>query len=181
MKIRAWAGVLLAAGFATAVHAEESSGFYAGSGAGMYTLDFDDLDFDESAAMLRLFGGYRLNEFVSFEAGFTNLFESSADVLGVDVELDGTAWDLSVRPSFPISDRFSAFGVLGWTEYDFEISASGGGLSVTDTGSDGDLHYGLGGAWSLTDQWTLRGEWVTVDVSEADFSQFSVSATYNFR
>lgn len=181
MKNRAWAFALLAAGLATAAHAEDTSGFYAGSGAGMYTLDFDGLDFDESAPTLRVFGGYRLNEYVSFEAGFTNLFEASRNVSGIDVEVDGTTWDLSVRPSFPINDRFSAFGVLGWTEYDFEISASGGGVTATGSGSDGDLEYGLGGAWNVTDQWMLRGEWLMVDVSDADFSMFSVSATYNFR
>ena len=41
--------------------------------------------------------------------------------------------------------------------------------------------YGVGAAFDVTDNWSLRGEWVTVDVSDADFGMLSVSATYNFR
>ena len=41
--------------------------------------------------------------------------------------------------------------------------------------------YGLGAGWNITDNWNLRGEWTAIDVSDADFGVFSVSATYNFR
>ena len=63
-------------------HADDQKGFYAGSGAGMYYVDFDGMDYDESAASVRIFGGYTLNEYVSFEAGYASLFETSADVKG---------------------------------------------------------------------------------------------------
>jgi opacity protein-like surface antigen len=171
---------MLATGLCGFAQAEEQ-GFYAGSGAGMYYIDIDGLDFDESAATLRLFGGYQLNQYVSFEAGFTKLFESSSEIFGVDVDLDGTAWDLSVRPSLPLSDDFTAYGILGWTEYEFEISADAGSVTVSDKDSDSDLHYGLGAAWTLNDSWKLRGEWTMVDVDDVDFGMLSLSAAYTFR
>lgn len=180
MKSRALVVGLLATGLCGAVQAEEQ-GFYAGSGAGMYYIDIDGLDFDESAASLRLFGGYQLNEYVAFEAGYTKLFEASTEVLGTDVDLDGTAWDVSVRPSFPVAESLTAYAILGWTEYDFEVSASAGGVSASGDGGDGDLHYGLGGAFSVNDSWLVRGEWSTVDVEDTDFGMFSLSAVYNFR
>lgn len=180
MKSRVLVTGLVAAGLCGAVQAEEQ-GFYAGSGAGMYYVDFDGMDFDESAASLRLFGGYQLNQYVSFEGGFTNLFEATGDFAGVDVDLDGTAWDVSVRPSLPLAETFTAYAILGWTEYDFEVSASAGGVSASDSGSDGDIHYGLGGALSINDSWHVRGEWSTVDVDDVDFGMFSLSAVYNFR
>lgn len=180
MKSRALMVGMIAAGLTGAVQAEEQ-GFYAGSGAGMYFVDFDGIDFDESAPTLRLFGGYRLNEYVSFEAGFTNLFEASGDVLGADVDMDGTALDLSVRPTFPLAETFSVHGILGWTEYDMDFSASSGSLSVSDSVKDGDLHYGIGGSLTINDQWRVRGDWTTVDISDTDFSMLSLSAVYNFR
>jgi hypothetical protein len=180
MKSRSLVIGLLATGLCGVAEAEEQ-GFYAGSGAGMYYVDFDGLDFDESAATLRLFGGYQLNQYVSFEAGFTNLFEASGDVQGVGVDVDGTAWDLSVRPSLPVAETFTVYGILGWTEYDFEISASTGGVSVSDSASENDLHYGLGGALTINDAWNVRGEWTMVDIDEADFGMLSLSAVYNFQ
>lgn len=181
MKSRIWMTGVLAAGLCAGAQAEEHQGFYAGTGAGLYYVDFDGIDFDESAPSLRVFGGYRLNEFVAFEAGYANLFKASGDVLGTDVDLDGSAWDVSVRPSLPLNDAITAYGILGWNEYDFDIKASAGGSSASGSGSDGDLEYGVGAAWSVNDVWAVRGEWLLVDVSDADFGMVSVSATYNFR
>ena len=41
--------------------------------------------------------------------------------------------------------------------------------------------YGFGGMFDINDNWSLRGEWTTVDVDDADFGMLSFSATYNFR
>lgn len=172
---------VLAAGLGSAAVADDNNTFYAGTGAGMYYVDFDDLDFDESAATVRLFGGYKLNQYLSFEAGYSNLFEASGDVAGLDVEVDGTALDLSIRPSLPLSDNLSAYAVVGWADYDFDVSVSDGITTVSDSDSDSELHYGLGGSWHVNDAWALRGEWLMVDVSDADFGMLSVSASYSFR
>ena len=180
MKSRALVIGLLATGLCGVAQAQEQ-GFYAGSGAGIYYVDIDGLNFDEQAPTLRLFGGYQLNQHVAFEAGFTNLFEASGEVLGVDVDMDGSAWDVSVRPSLPLADNLTAYAILGWTEYDFEFSVSGGGTSASAEGGDGDIHYGLGGAFNINDVWNVRGEWTTVDVDDVDFGMFSLSAVYNFR
>ena len=101
--------------------------------------------------------------------------------MGTDIDIDGTAWDLRVQPTLPINDQFSAFGIVGWTRYDFEVSASLGPVTVSDDDSESDLMYGLGAAWNLNDSWDLRGEWTAVDVDDTDFGMFSVSATYNFK
>lgn len=182
MDFRAWIFGLSLLSMAAWTNADENtSRFYAGTGAGLYYVDFDGLDYDEGAATLRGFGGFALNDYVAFEAGFTKLFEVSNDILGVDVDVDGTVWDLSVRPTLPLGDNFRAFGIVGWSNYDFKITASAPGVTVTDSDSGDEMHYGLGAAFDITRNWTLRGEWVTVDVSDADFGMLSLSATYNFR
>lgn len=181
MKGRVWTSGLLAAALAGGVQAADDNTFYAGTGAGMYYVDFDGLDFDESAPTLRLFGGYQLNQYLSFEAGYSQLFEASGDVAGLDVEVDGSALDLSVRPTLPINDKLSAFGILGWADYDFDVKVSDGVTSASASDSDSEFQYGVGGSWLVNDAWAVRGEWVIVDVSDADFGLLSVSATYNFR
>jgi opacity protein-like surface antigen len=179
--VRYLASAALLATTCSFANAESNSGFYAGSGAGIYYVDFDDVSFDESAATVRVFGGYKLNEYVAFEAGYMKLFEASGDTLGVDIEMDGTSWDVSVRPTLPVGDRFDVFGIVGWTQYDFEVKASALGVSTSDSDKNDDLIYGLGGAFNLNDNWTLRGEWVAIDVDDADFGTLTFSATYNFR
>jgi len=185
MEFRKVAVSLLASSFAlgvgAAAHAESTPGFYAGTGAGMYYINIDGLDYDENAMSVRGFGGFRVNDYLSLEAGYSHFFESSGDVAGIDVKMDGSAWDASVRPTLPIGDRFEAFGILGWSKYSFDVKVSANGLSASDSDSDDNMMYGLGGAYSLTDRWTVRGEWVAVDVSDADFGTVAVSATYNFR
>lgn len=181
MKIRNFLVAVTLAGASTSAIAEDNNRFYAGSGAGLYYVDFDDLDFDESAPTLRVFGGYEFNQHLSVELGFTNLFESSDSVLGADIDIDGTAWDLRVQPTLPINDQFSAFGIVGWTQYEFDVSVSLGPVSASDDDTESDLMYGLGAAWNLNDSWDLRGEWIALDVDDADFGMFSVSATYNFK
>ncbi|MEQ8860455.1 MAG: outer membrane beta-barrel protein [Pseudomonadales bacterium] len=180
MKSGIIAAGLLAAGLSAGAQAVDNNGFYGGAGAGLYYVDFDGIGFDETAPTARIFGGYQLNEYVAFEAGYSNLFEASGDVVGFDVEVDGTALDLSVRPMLPLTDQLKAFAVIGWADYDFDVSLSDGVTTVSDSESDSELQYGLGGAWRVNDAWAVRGEWIMVDVSDADFGMFSFSATYNF-
>ena len=179
MKFHLVTGLLLMS-IASAATAQDDNKFYAGSGVGMYYVDFDDVDFDESATTLRIFGGYEINERINVELGFSNLFEADAGVLGADVSVDGTAWDLSVRPSLPITDRIEAFGVLGYAHYDFEVEASVGNLTVSDSDSGGEIMYGLGASAMMGDAWQLRGEWILIDVEDADFGTLTLSATYQF-
>ncbi|MGE0622122.1 MAG: porin family protein [Pseudomonadales bacterium] len=181
MKIRTLLAALVLGLFGATAQAETDRGFYLGSGIGMYYVDIDGIDLDQSAPNWRAFGGYTLNKYLSFEAGYSHLFEVSDDILGVDVEMDGDAFDVMVRPTLPIGDRFEAFAILGYSWYDWNISASFQGQSVDDSANDDDLIYGVGGAFRFGDRWSLRGEWTMVDVSDADFGSVTASVSYSFR
>ncbi len=180
MKSRVMMAGVLAAAISGSAMAEEP-GFFAGSGLGMYFIDVDDIDFDENAEALRVFGGYRMNEYVSFEVGYSKLFEASGDAMGFDVETDGSAFDVAVRPSMPLADNFTAFAVLGWSRYDMDVKVSNGLVSVSDSDKDSAFTYGIGGAFDINDNWTVRGEWSAVDVDGGDLSMLGISAVYNFR
>ena len=178
MKFRIWIATLILAMAGTTAQADnKNNSFYLGTGAGIYYVDIDGLDFDQTAPTWRLFGGYTLNKYISFEGGYTNLFEVSDDILGIDVEMKGNSFDLLARPTMPVGDRFEVFGIVGYSWYDWKIKVDD--ISASD--DDSELLYGLGGAWNMNDRWSFRGEWTNVAVSDADFGMFTASVSYSFR
>src|SRR6056297_2675838 len=118
------AGFALTAGALTASPALAADlGPYVGVGAGIYTLSLDDDefdDFDDNAAIGRLFAGLRLTDNLATEADYQKLAETRDDLLGADVEVDASAWSLSIRPILPITDFINLYGRLGWAWYDVE-------------------------------------------------------------
>jgi opacity protein-like surface antigen len=97
------------------------------------------------------------------------------------VDMKGTSWDLTARPTLPLGERFEVFGVLGYSWYDWKIRASFEGETVSEDDKDGELLYGLGAAWQINDAWALRGEWTMIDVSDANFGMVSAAVSYSFR
>ncbi len=181
MKIRFWMAALAFTLIGATAQAETDRGFYLGSGAGMYYVDINGVDLDKAAPNWRVFGGYTLNKYLSFEGGYSHLFEISEDIVGVDVKMNGDAFDLMVRPTLPIGDRFQAFAILGYSWYDWNLKATYLGQTVDDSMNDDDFIYGIGGAFRFADRWSLRGEWTMVDVSDADFGMVTASVSYSFR
>ncbi len=185
MDIRYWAlGLMLALG--SVAHADDNRGWYAGGGIGQFSVDVDGADFDESDTALRFFGGWKMNEIWSFEAGYTSFSEISASTtdpfLGtVDMDVDVSSLDLYARPTWPLNDQWELFGIIGVSriEADFKVTVPILG-SVSDSSSDTELMYGFGGSYKFDDRWAVRGEWVTYDI-DGDLSMFSIAATYNFR
>ena len=187
MKTPAYISALLLALCGTAAHADtKNNSFYLGTGAGIYYVDIDGVGLDATAPTWRVFGGYTLNKYISFEGGYTNLFEISDDItdplVDADVDLDGSSFDVLVRPTLPIGERFELFGIVGYSWYDWDISVQVDDLPVvSDSDKDSEFLYGLGGAWNVNDRWSLRGEWTNVDVSDADFGMFTASVSYSFQ
>jgi opacity protein-like surface antigen len=182
MKMRFWTTALVLALLGATAQAETNkNGFYLGSGAGVYYVDMQGVGLDKAAPTWRVFGGYTLNKYISFEGGWTNMFKISDTIMDVNVDMDGSAFDVIARPTLPLGDRFEAFGILGYSWYDWTIKAEYLGQTVSDSANDDDLIYGLGAAWNVTDRWSLRGEWTNVDVSDADFGMVTASVSYSFR
>ena len=191
MDIRVWIPGLALVLLGAIAHADENRGFYAGSGVGMYYSEIEDINFDESAGQLRIFGGYQWNEYLAFEAGYSQLFESSASetIVGLgsaEIDLDGSSFDITARPMLPLNDKLHAFGIVGWANYtlDYKATVTVPGLptvSISGDESEGEFFYGLGAGFDVTNNWSLRGEWIMVNVDDGDFGTFSVAATYNFQ
>lgn len=155
-------------------------GPYVGVRAGAYTLDVDDVDFDDGDTVYGAFGGFRFNDHWAVEVDYHKLQESEDTILGIDVGIDADSWSVSVRPIFPITDLVDIYGRVGWAWYDVELNASSLGIGVSDSESDSDLIWGGGIDINLGDRFSLRGEVTRIEISDADLNMFSIGALFRF-
>ena len=81
----------------------------------------------------------------------------------------------------PVSETFSLFGKLGFASYDLDgrVSLAGFG-SFSDSSSETDMTYGVGGALSFGGQWEVRAEFEAINVDGGDANMLSVGGMYRF-
>ena len=164
----------------TTATAAAPPGPYLGVGAGVYTLDIDEVDFDDSAALVRGFGGWRLGPYWAVEADYQELAESEDAVSGVDVELDVHAWTLSVRPILPIGEVIDLYARAGWTWYDAEATASNGPFQASLDDSGSEVTGGGGVDVHLGDMLTIRGDVSRIEIEDTDLDIVSASILLRF-
>ncbi len=169
--------VAVAAAWASSPASAAPPGPYVGAGVGLYTLDIDDVNYDDSAALFRGFGGYRINDNWAIEADYQRFSEAEDDLLGTDVELDFEAWGVSVRPILPIGDLIDLYARVGWTWYDAEANVNGFG---SIDGSDDDFTWGGGIDFHLGDLLTLRGDVSRIEIEDTDLNLISAAILLRF-
>lgn len=103
----------------------------------------------------KVFVGYQFTANWGAEVAYVNFgkpVRGTATVTGVPVTLDAEAsgWQLAGVGTMPINDQFSVFGKLGIFRSDVDITAAGGGVSVSLSGNHTDLTYGIGARWDFT-------------------------------
>jgi OOP family OmpA-OmpF porin len=145
---------------------QATQGFYVGGEVGSFDID------DESDTAFKILGGYQINRNFAVEAAYGFLFDK--EVQGANFEV--TAFEVVGVASFPIADKLSVYGKLGFAMW--EVEASAFGLSASDDGTD--LTFGLGLQYDLTPKLALRGQWQRYDVSDEDADLFSVGLIYRF-
>ena len=86
---------------------------FAGIIRGVYYVDMQGVGLDKAAPTWRVFGGYTLNKYLSFEGGWTNMFNISDTIMDVNVDMDGSAFDddngCKPRATFPGVKRCCIF------------------------------------------------------------------------
>ena len=145
-----------------------------GAGLTMNSIDGDDRDFG-----YKLFGGYKFNRNFAVEGGYFNLgefgftanttpagtFTGTGKFQGLNLDLVGI---------LPVSEKFSAFGRVGYiyTETKDTFSGTGGGSVVAASNPNpdkkaGNYKYGLGVQYDFTYNLGLRVEWERYRVNDA--------------
>ncbi|XBQ16503.1 MAG: porin family protein [Oceanicaulis sp.] len=160
------AAALIAASAASAQDAAESKFEL---GAGYTLLDGDGVEFDA----LTLRGGYNVNEFFAVEG--EALFGLGDENLGggFSAELN---YGLGVfaKAEYPVGERVSVFGRLGYTWAEVEVS----GLGSED--ADG-FAYGVGGEFAVSGPNAIRADYTRYDYEDgAEADGWSIAYVRSF-
>ena len=129
---------------------------------------------EDSDTAWSVFGGYRLNPFIAFEAGYANLGTAEYRASGTinppgpvasapanfNADFEVTGFTVAAIGSIPINDMFGLHARVGVLFSDTEITLTGGSgtVSVSETfsASAQDLFYGVGAALHLGGNWSLN-------------------------
>jgi len=157
---------------------EEVKGFYLGGGIGQFNAKIDDVDqidntidkWSEDDTAYKVFGGYRMNRFLAFEADYINLGKPSGAVVpgfNVDSAVDGFA--PYVVGTIPLGRNFEVFGRLGYYFYDANMrqeSTANGRVQFDEESND--LVWGGGVGASIGDKFNVRLEYERFDLQRLD-------------
>ena len=162
----------------TAAMAADRDAFYGSLGGGVYNLETEG--FDETAATMKIIGGYNFSENVAVEASYSRLFESSAVVDDVNVEIDGNVWDLSTKLSLPMGNRLTPYGRLGWSYVDLSALATADSESMRFNNYDNAFTWAVGTGISFSSRLGLNAEVARTMIDDGDLDFLSVHLDYRF-
>lgn len=164
---------LLALGSLPAVAAD--NGIYIGAGAGLSSVQEDDLDYDADANGYKLIAGWRFIDWLAVEANYVDFGSGDDDVLGEKIEVSADALTLSAVGFLPVGpvDLFARVGAVDWSA---DLSSPNFG-NASDDGTD--LTYGLGLQFRLG-SFGLRAEYEIFDFDGADVDFLSLGVTWTF-
>ena len=162
---------LLTSGPAMAV----KGGFYLGGSLGGATTEVQEgsVKFDESDTAWKLFGGYHFLQFFAVEAAYRDLGSPSGNVVGSDVKVSPTAFDVAGLAGVPLGPVY-LFGKLGLVRWDSDISIDG--FKVSDDGTD--IEAGIGLSVDVI-KIQLRGEIEYIDAADGVL-MYTVGAAWRF-
>lgn len=189
----------------TSVHAADT-GFYIGGSFGQSKVsDFSSSDINSELASIgitatsttddkdtgwKAFAGYRIMKYLAVEGAYANLGEVSANIISTapvagtaNVQVENEAWTISALGILPLNDKFSLFGRLGLNVWNIDASASGtgsGGATYSDSDDGTGVVYGLGAAYNLTPNLSLRAEWERYDFDGSDLDFVSAGLGWSF-
>ncbi len=158
--------------------------FYAGVGLGLGVFDYEsdnaNTTLNEKPFAWKVFGGYRPNDVLAFEAsiGKVGAFDEHF-ANGTTEESQFHAFTTSALLSLPLNTPLKPFvraGVSLWWE-DADSAATANPQEETGAGAV----LGLGADYRFSDRLTLRGEWELYILSDTAYSNvFAASVLYHF-
>jgi opacity protein-like surface antigen len=126
--------------------------------------DIDELNDTDTA--VRILGGYRFHQHLAVEVAYTDF----GTVQGVK----GNAFEVDAVGSWPLADRFSIYGKLGFARGEFKNGTSEDSIELT---------YGLGVQYDFMPNIGARLEWQQYpDVGDgaSDVDVISIGVVYRF-
>lgn len=131
-------------------------GFYIGAEVGQ--ADFGS----EDDTAFKIIGGYQFHRNIAAEAGYGMLFDKG----GAEV----TALEVVAVGMFPVMDKLSVIGKLGFAQVDIESAADSDDIELT---------YGIGLQYDFLRNLGARVQWQRYD-SDPEADLLSVGIVYRF-
>jgi OmpA-OmpF porin, OOP family len=165
--------------------AQETTGWYAGAGAGRSAAKIDDaritsglaaqglsgiaISDDERSTGYKVFGGYQINPYVGVEAGFVNLGHFGYRAATVPAgslagEMRSRGFNLDLVGTLPLAGKLSAIGRIGATSMRTSDSFAATGAvtmpyaTVNPSQRTTGLKAGLGLSYALSPSLSMRLE-----------------------
>jgi opacity protein-like surface antigen len=189
MKIRNVAVLLAASALSIPAYAADTGWFVLGS-AGMTKYNDKEatppgISVDDSDVGFKLGGGYMFNRNIGVEAAYVDLGKEKFTAPGFSADAKASGEVLAALGVWPLNDQFSLLGRVGIINA--TVKVSGGGADVKST--DVKLTFGVGGAFNLSKELSLRLEWDRYDklgnsdpnsTGESDVDLISLGVVYKF-
>jgi OOP family OmpA-OmpF porin len=161
--IKKLAVVLAASALAIPAYAADSGWFVLGSAGITKYHDKESappgFSVDDSDMGFKLGGGYMFNKNFGVEAAYVDLGKEKFTAPGVSADAKASGEVVAALGVWPLNDQFSLLGRLG--AINATVKVSGGGADVKST--DVKVTYGIGGAYNLNKQFSVRLEWDRYD------------------
>jgi len=142
-----------------------SAQVYVGGAVGQshYNDDCFGLSCDRTPTAYKLFGGYKLNQFVAIEGTYTDYGDFKFSD-GFDSRLSGTSFGIGAAGFYDFHPQWTAVGRLGLASNKFKLRDNAG-FSSSDTKIK--PYFGLGIGFRLTPKTTIE--------AGADFTRFELN------
>lgn len=136
--------------------------------------EFGSADMDSSGYML--LAGYQYNKYISIEGRYwgsnyeyseeyTSYYNDQESYDGSWSTNDGefSAWGIYLKPMYPIGEKFTVYGLLGYGNAEIDTETFGGEKLLDESG----FQWGLGASYALSDNISFFVDYVQL-ASDAD-------------
>lgn len=137
---------------------------------------------EDSATLMKLYGGFAFNKYVSIEAAYLGLAKASVGQVGTGPSAVSGSVDMSASAIYgiataPLSKRTRAYLKAGVADWNADLSKN-----ATNASADGtDTLYGLGISYNFEKELAMTADWEVIDSPNPEFSTFSVGFKWIFR
>jgi len=191
MKARnAVAGVVIGLGALTVAPLASAQGYFgasfgstdAGNGIAQGLITSGTVDGSDSG--FKLFGGYQFSQNLALEVAYVDLGQTtySGNFFGVPVtngKIEASGVNGSLVGTFPVNPSFSFFAKAGLFAWSADARDITGGIPFSASDDGVDISFGIGGAFHINRNLSLRAEWERYDAID-DISLLSIGLAYRF-
>lgn len=168
-------------------NASHSEHFYLGARAGWAAYQdacsSNAQECNDDVFAYGLYAGYQFNQWFALEGGFTDYGKPDAKYSNGKVSTDTYGAEVAAKLSYAISPNWEVFTRIGAAYQDIDKQSD---WAESEQSQDWNAMASLGLDYSLSHNWSLRGEYQFIDgigddiVQGADLHFTSIGLTYHF-